>query len=357
MLGFMKKAAGFSVTIAIAVAFHNYWALIVGQFTIALADFAMSYMLSQYRPWFAVSGWRDILPFSKWMYLSNVLTYGSTRATHLIIGNQAGAHALGTYNVAYEVANLPTSELLAPTFRALLPGFSKLKTDIPRLRSLVVDVLSLAALVAIPAAVGIAVLAEQIVAVLLGPKWAEATGLVRVLAIFGAAVAIFSPLNAVNPAVGRVDVGAKVGLLNVLLALPTFTLLMMFSGLVSAAWGLVGARTAAGIVNLFLVSRWLGLDPLVIIRSVWRSAVAAIAMLIAVRRVSSALGQPSSAPAGIWQLFELVLLGILCYSAVVVVLWIVAGRPAGAETHTLALLRAAWDRMTRRAAKLQLFRS
>ena len=46
-----------------------------------------------------------------------------------VIGRMAGARALGMYAVAYEISNLPTTELVWPITRAVFPGYSRLAGD------------------------------------------------------------------------------------------------------------------------------------------------------------------------------------------------------------------------------------
>ena len=114
------------------------------------------------------------------------------RGLDLLVGQQLGAAALGKYAVALDLATMPTVEIVAPVMRAVFPGYMQMKDEVGRLYSAFLRVWGTIALIAIPAAVGTACVAEPLTSVLLGPKWHEAAQLIGRLAIIGAIEALNS---------------------------------------------------------------------------------------------------------------------------------------------------------------------
>ncbi len=99
-----------------------------------------------------------------------------------------GPAALGVFNMSYEISNMPTTELVAPINRAVFPGYAKLKHDLQSMRAGYLKVVGIIALIALPAAAGIGVVAPLLVPVWLGDKWIKSIPLMQVLAFSGGLV-------------------------------------------------------------------------------------------------------------------------------------------------------------------------
>ena len=101
----------------------------------------------------------------------------------LLIGRLLGSVLLGIYNRAYMLLYLPMYFLTNSLARVAFPAFSKIQNDLPRVRALYLTSSTLVATVVLPVCAGVAVAAPELVAVLLGPRWAEAVPILRVLCL------------------------------------------------------------------------------------------------------------------------------------------------------------------------------
>jgi lipopolysaccharide exporter len=70
--GVAKKLATFAVTIALAFAWKNYWALIAGMIAGRFVGLVMSYWAHPYRPRFSLAAAGELFHFSKWMLVNNI---------------------------------------------------------------------------------------------------------------------------------------------------------------------------------------------------------------------------------------------------------------------------------------------
>src|SRR5690606_13269317 len=183
-LAVSTKLIGFLITVGLAVALRNYWALIAGIIAARLSQTAISYFIHPFRPRPSLAQWRDIFSFSKWVLGGNVVRYAYNRADYLVIGRIADAAALGVYAIAQEIATLVTSELSAPVRRALLPGFSMIAADMETLRRSLLRTLSVILMVGLPVAAGPGVVAVPLVDVALGDKWTAAAPFIEVFALY-----------------------------------------------------------------------------------------------------------------------------------------------------------------------------
>lgn len=172
-----KKLVSFAVTMALAFTLRNYWALVGGIIVGKLCAVLLSYRMHPFRPRFSLAASRDLFHFSKWLLVSNLILFLQNKSDSFILGRTVGAHDLGLYNVASEIAVLPSTELIAPINRAAFPAYAAQAADLEALRAKFLSVFSVIGLLAFPMSVGLACVAGPAVAVLLGPQWAAAVPL------------------------------------------------------------------------------------------------------------------------------------------------------------------------------------
>jgi O-antigen/teichoic acid export membrane protein len=201
LLRVIKKLCGFAVTISLAFALRSFWALVAGMLATAVCGLVLSYVMHPYRPRLGLSGCRELLHFSWWVLINNILIFVAHRSSDLFIGRHAGPQALGIYNVAYEISNLPTTEMVFPISRAVYPAYSRMASNLPDLRRGYLDVLSVI-LLAVTGRTWNAALADPLVRVLLGEKWLEAIPIIPVLCMFGIIRAAMSNSGSVFLALG-----------------------------------------------------------------------------------------------------------------------------------------------------------
>ena len=326
-----RKLTGFLVTVPLAFWLRSYWALIAGILASKAAGTVISYLAHPFRPRFSISGARILFSFSKWLLLSNVLAFLKERSTDFFIGRSQGAATLGVYNVAYELANLPTSELGAPINRALLPGFSRIAQDPAQLRSAYVNAIGILALFALPAAAGIFAVAEFLVPVVLGPKWLAAVPLIQILGLFGAIQLFHSSMCALLIATGRPAAVATGNVVFVLLlAILLFALIGRF-GATGAAVAVVGAAILSTPAYLIGIRIHTGIGPATFLHAIARPLIASAAMVAVLRAVMPAYALSMGMHEAAALLLGAVALGAVLYATGVTLLWLAARRPPSVE--------------------------
>ena len=300
----------------------------------------LSYTMHPYRPRLSLEAAGELFHFSKWLLFNNILIFFNNRGVDFVIGKVGGPQALGLYSVAYEISNLPTTELVFPISRAVFPGYAKLAGDLPKLRAAFIDVLSLIALVTVPAGAGIWHIVEPMVYVVLGAKWVEAISLIQVLAVYGVIRTLHGPTGSVYLALGKPRVISFLHLVHMAVAVPLLILFMGRYGIVGAPWAILGAACVSMPVNYAKALHELALPLATVVEAVWRPLTAAAAMLF----VGSWIHSRGLTPMGLGQnlggLLILITAGALIYLATVIALWRLARCPRGAESIVLELAKS-----------------
>jgi len=333
------KLASFAVTVVLAFRWQSYWALLAGMATRTLVDLALSYALFSYRPRLSLSHAREFFHFSKWVACNSVLLFIQQRGTDFILGNRAGPAALGAYNIAYEISSLPTTELTHPLMRAVYPGYSRLQQDRKRLAEGFLTVFQVIAVVSLPAAAGLACLADLFVLVLLGDKWLSVIPLMAPLALFGAIRSLQATFGTTFLALGQQHLSAKLMALYIVLAFPVFAWLLTAYDLTTAAWGLTAVYLATGTFNITLLRARLQLPAMRILAALVRPVAASLAMMAALYALrTTSYGHPEALGSQLALLGALVAVGAIVYTLALLLLWNLSGREEGAEARLLRLL-------------------
>lgn len=336
-----KKLAMFVVTVPLAFALRSYWALVVGIVAGRVASVLLSYRVHPYRPRFSLAAWSDLIHFSKWLLLNNALAFLRERTSDLVVGRLQGPRALGLYNVAYEISNLPTTELVMPINRAVFPAYARMSSDPSVLREGFLNVLGVIALLTVPAGAGIAATAHLLTPVLLGAKWVDAVASIELLAFFGITMSLQTNSYSVYLAIGKPHLQAIMSGVFLAILIPTMIHLAQQSGSYGAAQACLLAGAALLPVNYAVALTHLRLGPLPILALWWRPFSAGAAMYWIVRTFLEQVSPPAYGLAGAAWLLAACLIGLVSYFVIIVTLWAVSGRPRGPESLLVDRLRAA----------------
>jgi lipopolysaccharide exporter len=183
----LTRAAGEVTYTLVSVAFAS----LLGGATIVAGNLARSLLVSALI--FARADWRLWLRLTRprWETLRRMLGFGlpltaggltqmvTTTGDNLLVANLYGPAIMGEYNLAYNLATIPSGHVAEHMGDVLLPSFAKV-SDAQR-RAALPRAAMLIALVVFPLSIGLAVVAPSAVAALLDPRWAEVAPMLAIL--------------------------------------------------------------------------------------------------------------------------------------------------------------------------------
>lgn len=236
--------------VAAALVLRNVWALVIGAILGKAAEVVASYAVRRHRPRLELRSVhvRELLDFGRWVFLSRAGLFLATNLDDILVGRMLPTSSLGSYQLAYRLGSLPTTEFSHVLNRVAFPVYARTQTSIESTTLLVQRSTSIVASGALPVAAITAVLSEPLVMTILGPTWSDAVDPLRLLALYGALRAIGAVHGAAMLGLGRPDVEAKVVLIGV-------TNMAWILPIAIGAWGLTGA--AAGMVAVSFLNRLL----------------------------------------------------------------------------------------------------
>lgn len=189
--------SGFFASIAFALVYHNYWAILAGSLVsgVVLASGA-----------WLTSGWwpsrpgsfrqaREMLSFGLGVTGFNFAEFVSRNIDSVLIGKAWGAASLGAYNRAYRLLLFPLQQVTNPMIRVMLPTLSSLLKEPDRYRQSFRRAVFPAFLVVLPGVAFMISTAGILVKTLLGGQWADVTPIFIGLSVAGLLQTTNSPAN------------------------------------------------------------------------------------------------------------------------------------------------------------------
>lgn len=336
----VRKLSGFAISVPFALILRDYRALALGLVFGRVVSVFASYRMHPYRPHLRLTKLRELWSFSAWSQLAAVAQYFGDQSDQIAIGGLTGAGAMGGYNVARDLALSPMNEVLIPAARALFPIYATLLDDPAQLVRSYLEVLSLVATIALATGVGMAVVANDMVMVVLGSKWAATANLIPWLAIGGGVLGVSRGVNMVISVTGNARVNAvrSWGFLVPLVPAIIACGLRWGSEGVAVAWMAVSIMFTP--VMFYSLMRIIPVTAGQIMARLWRPALATVSMAAVVF-----FSGTDRIPLVGLRLFCNVGLGAAAFVVVLLALWLLAGRPDGAEQILVVQARASLGRL------------
>jgi len=343
MVEVANKLAGVIVSVSIAIIFRSYWAILLGLATNAAVQLALSYAMRPYLPRFSFASLGRILGFSGWLTGVGLMAALNNKLDPLILARALGVTGAGHYFMGLQLAELPTREIAFPATRAIYPGLSELQENPARANQAFLKGVEAMAAIATPAAIGFALVAPDLIPLLVGDKWAEAVPVVQIIT---PVMGLQMPLIATQyfaMALGSTRFVFLREFAFFLIRTPVFIWAALTHGLSGAAWAVAACGVIHILLNLGLYARTSGES---MVRPVWRmrrSALAALAMAAGLVAFSGVGFAADWAPAV--RLFAEITIGVALYLVAHAALWALEGRPDGAERLILSFARPALARL------------
>ena len=337
----LAKVVATGLGLATAIVWESYWAIVVTMVVPPIITTPVSYILAPHRPRLGLSRVRDIVSFAGWVTVGRFFATANGEADRFFIGGILGTAAVGYFSMARSIATLASWAIGAPLVQALYPGFSKVQDGDKRLKLAYLRSQALVFAFLAPMGVGIALLARPFVLLVLGEKWVETIPLLQILAPAGSIAALGMPAQALVMAINKPKRLAIRDGTIFFLAIPIIILAAYYYGLLGAAFARLILTVPVMLLSLQIVAHELG--PEVSLRrqigNCWRTLVSLAAMAIVVLVTSNLTNEGAGTFALSIDIIGLGALGGLTYFASHLVVWRLAGKPPGAESFCLEIIR------------------
>ena len=306
---FVGTLSDFVVAVSAALILKNVWALVFGSLAGSTAMCITSYFIHPYRPKFDfhLGKAKELFGFGKWILGSSILIFLITQGDDIFVGKLLGTTALGLYQLAYRISNMPTTEITHVISQVTFPAYSKLQDNLPKLREAYLKTLQLTVFLSFPIAGLIFVLAPDFTRIFLGEKWMPMVPAMQVLVFAGLVRSIAATTGPIFHAVGKpkIDTIWQIVRLSVLA-----TLIYPFT----IKWGILGASIVV-FLSIFVSNIGFCLKAIKITKCGTKNFVNTMSSSLvgSVLTVLVISGLRSMMDTGIWEFIIFTCMGIMTY--------------------------------------------
>jgi PST family polysaccharide transporter len=193
----------------------------------------------------------SMLRFGGLATLNSFFVFLAWNTDNILLGRFWGAQALGFYGRAYQLATLPVLQWTGTLSDVALSGLSAIQHDADRLSRSFLKAYSLLLSATLPIALSCPLFAEEIIHILLGPKWIEVVPIFRLLAPTSLVFAMANPLSWLVMSTGRA--GRAVSMTA---ATTPVVIVGIVLGLSHGPTGVASGYSAAMVLILLPIAAW-----------------------------------------------------------------------------------------------------
>ena len=247
-----SMACGITLAIYMAASGFGYWSLVGLSIGISAGGLVGVWLALRWTPGLPRrrSGVGPLLKFGGDVLSFNVVNLFSRQSDALLIGWFWGPVALGFYDRAYNMLLMPIRQINAPFAAVAVPALSRARTDEPQFKRFYLNSLQLVSCITVPLVLVLAIYAEEIVRLWLGPDWSRCATLFRLLALAAAIGSMSNPIGWLLVSLGHTRRYKQMGLFTAAVTVASFA--------VGLPFGPEGVATAYSCATLLLfVPTWL----------------------------------------------------------------------------------------------------
>jgi O-antigen/teichoic acid export membrane protein len=245
--------AAVKASVAIALAYFGFgaWSIVWGHIAGLVVSTVSLWIIVPWRPHFGFPRdlFKPMLGYGRGIVIVNVINAITSDADLTVVGRYLGITALGLYQMASKIPETGVVVALYAISKVLFPAFAKIKAEGGSLRTPFLKATRYVSAVTVPASLGLFFLAKPIVLAFFGPKWIEATPILRMLALYVGVSSLTNHVGNILKATGRAPLLAWLAVLKSALIIPSLIFAARF-GAVAVATALFLVTTVTVTINL-----------------------------------------------------------------------------------------------------------
>lgn len=163
------------LSIGAAIGGMGYWAIVTRQLILPIVAVIAAWCISPWRPQRPkiLANTFPVLKYALKIYCNFSLNYFTRNIDKILLGRVHGSVVLGIYDRAYYLSQMPAEQILRPLNSVALATLSRIREDKKRFITYYIKALSTASFLGTMATVVLFLTAQDLVLLLLGPKWTE----------------------------------------------------------------------------------------------------------------------------------------------------------------------------------------
>ena len=248
------------ITIYFAYKGYGVWALVAQNLITALIPALIFWFYVKWRPLFTFSwrSFRELFSFGFFMFLTHLVNSFSTQIQGLLIGKIYSPSTMGYYSKAHDTEKLASQSISQVMMQVTYPLYSEAQDDKEVLVNMIKRLTSTIAYFTFPLLFILLLTAKPIFVLLFSDKWLQSVPYFQVLCLSGLAVCLQSVNLQTIPAVGKSRLMFKWTIIKRLVGLTAMICGLFLWGMKGLLCGAVFNSWFSYLINILLVSKYIG---------------------------------------------------------------------------------------------------
>lgn len=270
------------ITIPIAFITKSYWALILGNLALSIVNSIYLTVVSKWKPsfYFNYSTLKEMFSFGVWVTLESTLSWLTSYLDIFLIGMYLSSYFLGLYKTATIIVAQIFSLITAAVIPVLTPSLSKYKNNKVEFVKLFSKYQKILSIISLPIGVVVFMNADFITRLVLGNQWDAAASFIGMWSLMNAfALLIIQFKSAALVAIGKPKylVYGQILYITIFIPIIYYSVKIGFEFLYTTRTLL---RLVPILISLFLITKVVKINLVVVFKNIFPSLLASIAMLL-----------------------------------------------------------------------------
>ena len=245
------------LAVALATTGFGVWSLVYASIARGVVNLVMVWVLAPGWAWITRKPWdgplmKSLFQFGLQASGSAVVSFVYSVLDNFLVTTHLGATALGFYSKAYDFSTRTVDGFINVIGVVLFPSYSKIQNDRERLSNAYLKSLRVMSFFTVPVALGMFIVAEEMVPVLLGDKWLPLVAPFQILSFVSLIKPLSGSTGALFASTGYPEFNLRSGLCITVVMLGLIFLLLSH-GIVGVAYAVLIAHVVGFIVNMYQV--------------------------------------------------------------------------------------------------------
>ena len=175
-----------ATSLFMAIKGYGVWSLVIGQVVREFLRCILILIFSGFKVeiYFSKSKLHQLLRFGIPYTGHHLLNYLNGQSDAIIIGRFLGSTALGYYQVAISLARMPIQKVIAIANKVIFPVFTEIQNDQREMQNYFYKIFHIISIFAFPVFLGLLSVSEEVVVLILTPKWLPSLFILRLFCIW-----------------------------------------------------------------------------------------------------------------------------------------------------------------------------
>ncbi|MEM6602598.1 MAG: oligosaccharide flippase family protein [Pseudomonadota bacterium] len=323
LLQVLSKIISVTAIILATLYYKNYLGPIVGQTLGACCYTFISYIFLPYRPALCLKSKAFFLSFSLPNIRAGLADYVLQNLDRMLLARYISTSILGLYNIAYELAEQFTTEIIYPLARSFFPVFAELENDKEALRKTYLSSMTFLIPLCIAIGFGLSLVAEKFILVYAGENWRESAIFLKLLSLSAAAQAFCLVNGSVLGAIGHMKKRAHLTVSHAILSAVFMLPFALNADIMAVLYVKICFGLLFVILNLYVTTYVMQIATKELLLILIRPVLASIVMVITVTHLPDYTA--------FFDLISHTLIGATSFIVSTMIIWYLMKQPEGAE--------------------------